>query len=260
MDLVRSVPDSGGDTQFACWTEQMPIGRATTAYTRLHRHAGTRSPNQQEGPRLYVQADPDGRAETAEHEWTRWIERYWSNRVSSVPTTLTEHEASAIAQWAPYLLESFPAAVDLTTTVPCGLPRSSNLLNDLAERNVADVHPNKAAQFLAHLLHGTAGRIWDCRPITKMFEQLSSRLGETELGPIREHATRLGCMADRGLCSFPLRAVARLRGRVRTRRSRALEAASCFPARCAQRLRCCPTYNAGSRTCVRADLCGLRGA
>lgn len=71
------------------------------------------------------------------HQWPRWMRRYWSDRLASVPTQLTIDEASALALWVPYLGESMAEGATLAMDHAAGITQHSNLLHELTDERVA---------------------------------------------------------------------------------------------------------------------------
>ena len=53
----------------------------------------------------------------ADAHWTKWMRRYWEDRLASIPVAMTQQEASAMAEWPVLLGSSYSEAVDLVLQV-----------------------------------------------------------------------------------------------------------------------------------------------
>lgn len=129
-------------------------------------------------PRLVASADIDTRvawihqitrrmsslsADAADAHWSKWIRRYWEDRLVSIPVSITSEEASAMAEWPVLLGHSYQEAADLVRQSKAGLSTESRLLRRLAGvdlprngRSRPDhltEYPEATAQLMAHLLH-----------------------------------------------------------------------------------------------------------
>ena len=93
--------------------------------------------------------------------WRRWLERYWTNRLSGVPQPLAEDEIRLMIGWLPHFGDSFPAAVDLATAMPPVPLRTSRVLRDLARGDHVGRFPAYVAKILIHLgQNGSPGPQW----------------------------------------------------------------------------------------------------
>lgn len=133
-------------------------------------------------------------APAVEHQWQRWMQRYWQNRLESVPTQLTVEEASTLSTWVPYLTDSITDGVALTTASPAGLISHSLLLHYLNEERL-DRAPAAFAELIAHLLRGTnQGSFWDCHYIERIVNRVRDHADPAHITTIIEEALRLGCV------------------------------------------------------------------
>ncbi len=93
--------------------------------------------------------------------WRRWLKRYWKNRLRGVPQPLAEDEIRLMIGWLPHFGDSFPAAVDLATTMPPVPLRTSRVLRDLARGDHVGRFPAHVAKILIHLgQNGSPGPQW----------------------------------------------------------------------------------------------------
>ena len=132
--------------------------------------------------------------EAVEHQWQRWMRRYWRDRVESVPTSLTSSEASALASWVVHLTspESIRTGVELATAHPAGLPERSGVLVDLDDEQTRR-DPAAMAELLAHLLRHTDPPFYSCYQLERIVASLRDRIGAAGVEGIVEEALRLDC-------------------------------------------------------------------
>ena len=128
--------------------------------------------------------------EAVEHQWQRWMRRYWRDRLDSVPTQLTTHEASAMAAWVPFLTDSVADGAALATAHEGGLDEHADLLHDLTTERIAR-NPSAFAQLLTHLLKGTRQPFYGCHGLEEVTKALAAH--EIDVRPIIQEALRLGC-------------------------------------------------------------------
>ena len=130
--------------------------------------------------------------EAVEHEWGRWMRRYWQDRLASVPTQLTVDEASAMASWIVYLADSIDEGVMLATAHTARLVERSDLLHDLNGDRLAQ-KPKAFAELVTHLLRSTLPPFYDCYHLAEVVGVLRQQPDPVELSGIIEQALRLGC-------------------------------------------------------------------
>lgn len=70
-------------------------------------------------------------SEAAEHQWIRWMRKYWNDRLASVPIQLSFDEATAMAGWIPFLTGSFDSGVQLVTRRPGRFREHDDVLRNL---------------------------------------------------------------------------------------------------------------------------------
>lgn len=130
-----------------------------------------------------------------EVQWNRWMERYWSRRLQSVPRRMNSQEASAMAPWVIYLGQSLPTGVDLVLRHPAGFMEHSSILHDLDEARIAQ-DPQAIANLVAHLLSNTELPYYGLglSDVVRSLRNLDAPEGP--LARIAEHAFRLGLSLD----------------------------------------------------------------
>lgn len=130
-------------------------------------------------------------AEAVEHQWQRWMRRYWQDRLDSIPVQLTVQEASAMATWVVYLTDSLEEGVSLATAHPAALGEHSSLLYDLDHERLNRA-PVAFARLIAHLLGGTQPPFRGGHYLAKIVPRLRVQ-PDANVNAIIEQAMRLGC-------------------------------------------------------------------
>jgi hypothetical protein len=126
-----------------------------------------------------------------EHQWQRWMQRYWRDRLESVPVRLTVEEASSMANWVPYLSDSLPEGVALATAAPASLTPHGDLLRSLDETRLRRA-PEEFARLLAHLLRSTDQPFWGGPELARLVPILRDGAAPSDIDAIREQGIRLG--------------------------------------------------------------------
>ena len=163
--------------------------------------------------------DPDGRCEWARNvalmlsemsadmadvHWSKWIKRYWHERIESIPLVLTPDESSAMAEWTVLLDAGFAEAVGLAVSTEAGIVSNSRIPSVLVDpsgtvgNRACPGHiarePLAVRDLLAHLLSNSATTADDDGPwnITDAVERLDRAIDEDEMKPILNELLRLG--------------------------------------------------------------------
>lgn len=143
-------------------------------------------------------------AEAADAHWSRWMRRYWEDRLVSIPVAITPAEASAMAEWPVLLGHSFQEAVDLVLQAHAALASGSRLLRRLADvdsprdgKSRPDhliEHSESAALLLTHLLHNAETSNGDLRlrHLTEVVARLDELLDAQRMKPLLDELLRLG--------------------------------------------------------------------
>jgi hypothetical protein len=125
-----------------------------------------------------------------EHQWIRWMDKYWKNRLTSVPTQLSSDEASAMAGWIPFLTNSFKSGVQLVSRWPGRFREHDDLLRHL-ERHIDD-SPDACAQVIGDLMRNTGKPWWGGHQLNGLMPRLRAGSDPANITVITEHAIRLG--------------------------------------------------------------------
>ena len=127
--------------------------------------------------------------------WSHWLQPYWLKRLESVPKRLSAEEASAQTGWAVQLDTSFDEAAELAMSQPAGIENDSqvlDLLNDWDDQRY-ELHAEKLAHLIDHLLQGTRDLHWQCHELRSVVSRLKPHASASVLEAIINHAWDLGC-------------------------------------------------------------------
>ena len=143
-------------------------------------------------------------ADAADAYWSKWMRRYWENRLVSIPVAITPEEASAMAEWPVLLGEGYSQAADLVLQSHAGLDIGSRLLRRLAGVDLPRdgksgpdhliEHPEATAQLLAHVLRNAGIPTEDpwLRHLPEVVARLDKLLDAPRMEPIVNELLRLG--------------------------------------------------------------------
>lgn len=143
-------------------------------------------------------------ADAADSHWSKWMRRYWEDRLASTPVAMTPDEASAMAEWPVLLGGRYPEAAELVTKSPAGLSFGSRLLYRLSglDRPAREEprpdhsieHPELTARLLAHLLHNTEVPVTGSRlrHLPEVVARLDKPLHDLRMEPIVSELLRHG--------------------------------------------------------------------
>lgn len=128
--------------------------------------------------------------EAVEHQWSRWIQQYWNDRLTSIPTRLSIDEATAMAGWIPFLADSFESGVELVTRQPGRFRVHDRVLRHL-EGHVDD-SPDLCARMIGHLMRSTEQPWWGEYQLRSLMPRLRAGSDPAHIRVIVEEAMRLG--------------------------------------------------------------------
>ena len=130
-------------------------------------------------------------ADTAEGEWNRWMNRYWNDRLASVPRALDVDEASEMATWIPPLDASIEAGVALAQRGPLGLGSHNELLRLLDDEHFRKA-PAAFIRLIVHALESVDVPFWGGYHLQRIVAQARNHVTPETLAPLLEQAMRLG--------------------------------------------------------------------
>lgn len=129
-------------------------------------------------------------SEAVEHQWSRWMHKYWNDRLTSIPTQLSIDEATAMAGWIPFLTDSFESGVHLVTSRPGRIRDHDDVLSNL-ERRIDD-SPDSCARMIGHLMRSTVQPWWGGYRLHQLMPRLQVGSNPAHIRVILEEAIRLG--------------------------------------------------------------------
>jgi hypothetical protein len=131
-------------------------------------------------------------SEAVEHQWNRWMQKYWTDRLASIPSQMTVEESSAMAEWVVHLTESIEDAVALAMAHPAAIEEHGDLLHQLQGERL-DRAPVSFARLVAHLLRGTSPPFWGGHYLAELVPRLrTGQANPADIQSIVEAAMRLG--------------------------------------------------------------------
>jgi len=130
-------------------------------------------------------------ADEVEEQWNRWIKKFWSDRLVSVPRKMSFDEASAMAGWVVYLTNSAREGVELAVQRAAGFSEPTLLAHRLSEDRIRNA-PNDFARLTTHLLSNTTSSFY-VYDIPELFEQFrDAGVPADLLTQLQERALHLG--------------------------------------------------------------------
>jgi len=121
------------------------------------------------------------------HLWTRWLKKYWEDRLTGLPLPLDCHESAEMFEWALEMGPVLPEIVDMICQSPYPNLGDYMAYYPIANSGLLTQYPSAALKLLAFLTSGEYGRaVYDLPDLRRVAEIL------VELIP--------GDPAFRGLC------------------------------------------------------------
>ena len=134
--------------------------------------------------------------ETRQKEWwSRWLKRYWENRLQGVPAPLESGEVETMLGWLPALTAVFPEAVALATRMPqVLLQHGYGLIDEFGKSDsLVGKHPREVAQLLIYLGQSDSpGYVWGDRGGALIEKLLQSDLPKDLEQGLKELKVRKG--------------------------------------------------------------------
>jgi len=129
--------------------------------------------------------------ETVENEWHRWMSRYWTNRLRSMPRPLDPAESSEMAIWSLFLSESTESAVGLALEAPLGTGEHNDLLW-LLDDDRFDRAPSAFVRLLSHALESKSQPFYGQHNLRGILTRARAHVPSEDLTPLVDQALRLG--------------------------------------------------------------------
>ena len=140
-------------------------------------------------------------ASAADAQWDTWMREYWGRRTEGEPVALETVEATSLADWAAYLGDRFPDAVEIACSRPApisdllGFALDAGQHRDERVDHIAE-HPEETKRLLAFLLfHTDPVPEWE-QPAQwiHLRDVIIRLLGSEPGGPLWEQAQRHGLL------------------------------------------------------------------
>ena len=126
--------------------------------------------------------------------WTKWLDLYWSRRLTGLPLLLGDQEKEAMVLWSLSLGEVFPAAVPHILKTPAPGMLHHMIYRRLRETGVADSYPNAVTDLCDHLLSSAARPFWECADVGMIVEiAAKAHVSTRRLLSICNKLAALGC-------------------------------------------------------------------
>jgi hypothetical protein len=105
--------------------------------------------------------------------WSRWLGRYWKDRLEGVPVPLTQREGAQMVEWSIHLGPAFPEVVERILRTPIPDLQGSFMLTELSESDLRKQFPKAAASLVLYVLKNSAVLPWDTRWIDPLITELA---------------------------------------------------------------------------------------
>lgn len=136
--------------------------------------------------------------------WSRWIRRYWEERLTGLPRPFTAEEGAHMLTWALALPACFEDAVSALERTPVRINEHDSFFHDLRGRTaLLAEQPTPVARLVLRALSGTAAFQWECMEADSTVRALlSGGADRAVLLAIVEELSRLGCSTAQELHSL----------------------------------------------------------
>jgi hypothetical protein len=153
-----------------------------------------------------------------EDVWSRWLQRYLTNRTRGVPVAMTEEEAAATFRLLPHLEPVFESAVSIILRLPASSIDRNHIYWELAEQKLAQEYPREVTKVLLHLLKNEEHPLYDLEKIVEMVIVLETKgISQSSLLSICDHLARL---SYEGAAELKQKILTNRRSRERTKETR----------------------------------------
>jgi len=106
--------------------------------------------------------------------WSRWLGRYWKDRLDGIPIPLTQREGAQMAEWSIHLGPAFPQVVERILLTPIPDLQGSFMLTELSESDLRERYPKAAAALVLYVLQNSVTLPWDARWIDPLMTELAA--------------------------------------------------------------------------------------
>jgi hypothetical protein len=159
--------------------------------------------------KFLLEVDPESRKSWASHVghqllaskeesvkdlWERWVDDYWSQRITGVPLPLSEDEKEEMVLWAIPLEPVFPAVVEKICAIPAPSLKHTFLYDELVQKKIASRHPIWLTRLLQHLLLKAYEPFYYCSEVEELVRSLVDfPAPHRELSQVCDELAQLGC-------------------------------------------------------------------
>lgn len=132
--------------------------------------------------------------DSAKELWNRWLNRYWSQRITGIPKPLSAKELEEMVYWSAELSPIFPEVVDKICKSKPPRLENTHLYHNLVAQKFAALHPTGLITLLLHLLPNAAQPFWQCSDVEELVRGLLDTPTPREgIKRICNELSRLGC-------------------------------------------------------------------
>jgi hypothetical protein len=85
--------------------------------------------------------------------WSKWLERYWLNRLQGLPQPIDQSEVSNMLEWLPKLAAVFPDAVDIAIQMPQCPSQHLSVIYNLRNSDIVERYQESIVKLVVYLLH-----------------------------------------------------------------------------------------------------------
>ena len=124
--------------------------------------------------------------------WTRWFKKFWADRISGIPVSLSPSESNKMLELLPWLAPVFEEAVDLALKIHNFEFQYTHLYSDFSESKLVASHPKEMTKLLVHLLNESGESTNQGRYLVTLYEKLSKELNDSDLRELKNNLVRLG--------------------------------------------------------------------
>jgi hypothetical protein len=126
--------------------------------------------------------------------WNRWLDKYWSQRITGIPVRLSDEEMEKMVLWAVELGPVFAAAVEKVCLSPAPSLEHTFLYDELVEKEFAASQPIATTDLLLHLLPNAHEPFYHCEKVEQLVRNMAgSSAPRDRLLQVCNHLARLGC-------------------------------------------------------------------
>lgn len=124
--------------------------------------------------------------------WTRWLKKYWSDRIEGKPIPMSPQEGDSMLAWPLYLGEFFTEAVEIARRISVFELRFTHLFSDLQDSKLVEEYPQEVARWVTHTLKPQKDYEQHSFYLVPLYQKLKEILGAEAIVELTEELVRLG--------------------------------------------------------------------